>query len=94
LRISRVSDGIKNLISLFLKSDLRHLRVKERLFLFHTMKKFIKSFRLLKTFHPDLECKLVWNPDPLTPSNNPWLVTFKFSKRLIEARGMEVVYGY
>jgi len=57
------------------------------------MEKFIASMRMLKKRPKEENCKLVWNYDPFFPDQNPWLITSFFSKKHIESRGMEVVYG-
>lgn len=55
------------------------------------MKKFLLAMRDLKTRSNKLDVKLVWNQNSFNGSN--WLVTTVFSKRFIEAKGLEVVYG-
>lgn len=51
------------------------------------MKKFIESFRDLKSRKDILKSKLVWNPE-----TKRYLVTTIFSKSYIEFRGLEVIH--
>ena len=56
------------------------------------MKKFILAMRDLKNRPPQLNCKLVWNPEGKSYKNNYWLVTTKFSRSFIEKMGLEFIY--
>lgn len=51
------------------------------------MKKFISSFRDLKSRKQILKSKLVWNP-----KTQNYLVTTIFSKSYIEFQGLEVIH--
>jgi hypothetical protein len=57
------------------------------------MKKFILAMRDFKNTPKELKPKLVWNPNKLFLGASPYLVTYIFSKRTIETRGLEVIYG-
>lgn len=49
--------------------------------------------RDFKNTPKELKPKLVWNPNELFLGASPYLVTYIFSKRTIETRGLEVIYG-
>lgn len=49
--------------------------------------------RDLKTRSNQVDVKLVWNNNLFPYTNTPWLVTTVFSKKFIESKNMEVVYG-